>query len=150
MGTQRIQEIKRTLAEGRKKNLKKIKNLSNDKKIIEKVEEGLTVLFEGGTKLKQEKNKFLKQIPKNIPGRTGVYRRGWEKRIKEAKTIEELKQLRALLNNKLKLKNEINKSKLDVLQKAGHGSVVLKINNNVNKRRRNYESERIKKVLNRL
>uniref|UniRef100_A0A6C0JUE4 Uncharacterized protein n=1 Tax=viral metagenome TaxID=1070528 RepID=A0A6C0JUE4_9ZZZZ len=147
MGTQRIEEIKRSLAEGRKKNMKKI---SNDKKIIEKVEEGLTVLFEGGTKFNQEKNKFLKQIPKNIPGGTGVYRRGWEKRIKEAKTIEELKQLRELLNKKLKLKNETNKSKLNILQKAFHGRAVLNINNNVNRRREIFESQKLKKVLNRL
>ena len=86
--------------------------------------------------------KQLKQdILKSVPGFVGQYRRGWERAIDQAKGEQALKALSKDLSKKIKLREEIEQSKIGTLKKRGHITRVMDVKNDVDMRRRMFEQQ---------
>ena len=91
---------------------------------------------EAANKALQPTREALKsRIVRNIPGKTGQWRRGWEKEVGLATNMKRLKELDRLLTEKKQLEGEITKTNLSMKDKQGHLALVLRYVNDIKKRR---------------
>src|SRR6056300_263456 len=85
--------------------------------------------------------KMKQDILKSVPGFVGQYRRGWERAVDQAKGEQALKALSDELSKKLKLRQEIEQSKIGTLRKRGHLTRLMDVKNDVDMRRRIFEQQ---------
>ena len=91
---------------------------------------------EAANKALQPTREALKsRIVRNIPGKTGQWRRGWEKEVGLATNMKRLKELDRLLTEKKQLEGEITKANLSMKDRQGHLALVLRYVNDIKKRR---------------
>ena len=91
---------------------------------------------EAANKALQPTREALKsRIVRNIPGKTGQWRRGWEKEVGLATNMKRLKELDRLLTEKKQLEGEITKTNLSMKDRQGHLALVLRYVNDIKKRR---------------
>ena len=90
---------------------------------------------EKAKKFENERKPLFNKIIKEIPGKTGVFRREWESLVRKATTKEELNAINAQLSEKIKLRNEIRASNISNKEKSGHEAWIMKRGNDVSKRR---------------
>jgi hypothetical protein len=90
---------------------------------------------EKAKKFENERKPLFNKIIKEIPGKTGVFRREWESLVRKATTKEELNAINAQLSEKIKLRNEIRASNISNKEKCGHEAWIMKRGNDVSKRR---------------
>ena len=91
---------------------------------------------EAANKALQPTREALKsRIVRNIPGKTGQWRRGWEKEVGLATNMKRLKELDRLLTEKKQLEGEIMKANLSMKDRQGHLALVLRYVNDIKKRR---------------
>jgi len=90
--------------------------------------------------LAPQRNKLFKKAKAEV-GRFGGRIGQWDPVIKGVKTASELTNLEKKLNDKVKLRNEIQSSKLGPLKKRGHREKVMELKNNVGQRRKIFEQQ---------
>jgi hypothetical protein len=90
--------------------------------------------------LAPQRNKLFKKVKAEV-GRFGGRIGQWDPVIKGAKTATELTNLEKKLNDKVKLRNEIQSSKLGPLRKRGHREKVMELKNDVGQRRKIFEQQ---------
>src|SRR6056300_1179179 len=90
---------------------------------------------EKAKKFENERKPLFNKIIKEIPGKTGVFRREWESLVRKATTKEEHNAINAQLSEKIQLRNEIRASNISNKEKSGHESWIMKRGNDVSKRR---------------
>ena len=139
----KLQSMKELERENRKKFMNRLNKTNattasmNATKILENAE----VLRkqrakEAANKALQPTREALKsRIVRNIPGKTGQWRRGWEKEVGLATNMKRLKELDRLLTEKKQLEGEITKANLSMKDKQGHLTLVLRYVNDIKKRR---------------
>ena len=139
----KLQSMKELERENRKKFMNRMNKTNataasiNATKILENAE----VLRkqrakEAANKALQPTREALKsRITRNIPGKTGQWRRGWEKEVGLATNMKRLKELDRLLTEKKQLEGEIMKANLSMKDKQGHLTLVLRYVNDIKKRR---------------
>ena len=139
----KLQSMKELERENRKKFMNRMNKTNataasiNATKILENAE----VLRkqrakEAANKALQPTREALKsRIARNIPGKTGQWRRGWEKEVGLATNMKRLKELDRLLTEKKQLEGEIMKANLSMKDKQGHLTLVLRYVNDIKKRR---------------
>jgi hypothetical protein len=81
------------------------------------------------------KQPLLNRVLAEIPGTFGLFRREWESAIKKADKPEELQRLGRLLNQKVKLRGEIEKAPIADDKRRGQLRFVMKMSNDVEKRK---------------
>jgi hypothetical protein len=81
------------------------------------------------------KQPLLDKVVREIPGALGQWRRGWEDAIRKATTPEELQRLDRLLDQKAKLRTEIEKAPIAEDKRRGQLRFVMQLRNDVDKRR---------------
>ena len=81
------------------------------------------------------KQPLLNKVLAEIPGTFGIFRREWESAIKKADKPEELQRLGRLLNQKVKLRGEIEKAPIADDKRRGQLRFVMKMSNDVEKRK---------------
>jgi hypothetical protein len=81
------------------------------------------------------KQPLLNRVLREIPGTFGVFRREWESAIKKADKPEELQRLDRLLDQKVKLRQEIEKASIADDKRRGQLRFVMKLSNDVEKRK---------------
>tara|TARA_Y100000389_G_scaffold117880_1_gene115032 strand:- start:599 stop:7000 length:6402 start_codon:yes stop_codon:yes gene_type:complete len=81
------------------------------------------------------KQPLLNKVLAEIPGTFGLFRREWESAIKKADKPEELQRLGRLLNQKVKLRGEIEKAPIADDKRRGQLRYVMKMSNDVEKRK---------------
>ena len=114
---------------------KNLENLTAIKKKKLENEEAARLEAERKAQFEETKKPLFNKIVKEIPGKTGVFRRGWEGLVRKAATKEELNSINAQLNERIKLRNEIRASDISNKEKAAHEAWIMKYGNNVGKRR---------------
>jgi len=82
-----------------------------------------------------KKQPLLNKVVKEIPGTFGQWRRGWEDAIRKADTPQELQRLDRLLDEKVKLRKEIEKAPIAEDKRRGQLRFVMQLRNDVSKRR---------------
>ena len=80
------------------------------------------------------KQPLLNRVLSEIPGTFGIFRREWESAIKKADKPEELQRLGRLLDQKVKLRGEIEKAPIADDKRRGQLRFVMKLSNDVEKR----------------
>ena len=83
----------------------------------------------------KKKTALVQKIQKSIPGAFGQFRRAWESDVRQAKTTAELAPIEKLLDEKVKLRDEIQKAKITEPQRKGHLRWVMQKRNDASKRR---------------
>jgi hypothetical protein len=81
------------------------------------------------------KQPLLNKVLSEIPGTFGLFRREWESAIKKADKPEELQRLGRLLDQKVKLRGEIEKAPISDDKRRGQLRFVMKMSNDVEKRK---------------
>jgi hypothetical protein len=81
------------------------------------------------------KQPLLNKVLSEIPGTFGLFRREWESAIKKADKPEELQRLGRLLDQKVKLRGEIEKAPIADDKRRGQLRFVMKMSNDVEKRK---------------
>jgi len=92
-------------------------------------------IFNEARKKASDKQPLLDKIIREIPGRFGQWRRGWEDTVRKADTPQELRRLDSLLDEKSKLRAEIEKAPIAEDKRRGQLRFVMKMANDVGKRR---------------
>ena len=113
-----------------RENRKKLMNNLNKGKSANNVLRNAETLL-----LEKAKKPLFEKIIREIPGKTGVFRRDWETMVKQAKTKEDLTAINTQLDEKIKLREEIRTSNISNKEKAGHEAWIMKRGNDVPKRR---------------
>ena len=90
---------------------------------------------EAGREKAMAKQPLLNKVLREIPGTFGVFRREWEAAIKKADKPEELQRLDRLLDQKIKLKGEIEKAPIADDKRRGQLRFVMKFSNDIEKRK---------------
>jgi hypothetical protein len=90
---------------------------------------------ERNAELGREKTRLVQRVNKNIPGLLGQYRRTWQSNIRQAKNKNALTTIEKLLNEKVKLRSEIQRAKISNADRRGHLRWVMQKRNDVQKRR---------------
>jgi hypothetical protein len=97
-----------------------------------------TTIWADARKIVEEsmkKQPLLDKIVREIPGTFGQWRRGWEDAVRKATTPQELQRLDRLLDEKSKLRKEIEKAPIAEDKRRGQLRFVMKMANDVGKRR---------------
>jgi hypothetical protein len=97
-----------------------------------------TTIWADARKIVEEEMKkqpLLDKIVREIPGTFGQWRRGWEDVVRKATTPQELQRLDRLLDEKVKLRTEIEKAPIAEDKRRGQLRFVMKMANDVGKRR---------------
>src|SRR6056300_440138 len=97
-----------------------------------------TTIWADARKIVEEEMKkqpLLDKIVREIPGTFGQWRRGWEDAVRKATTPQELQRLDRLLDEKVKLRTEIEKAPIAEDKRRGQLRFVMKMANDVGKRR---------------
>src|SRR6056300_667629 len=97
-----------------------------------------TIFNDARKKVEGEKARIqplLDKIVREIPGTFGQWRRGWEDAVRKATTPQELQRLDRLLDEKSKLRKEIEKAPIAEDKRRGQLRFVMKMANDVGKRR---------------
>ena len=81
------------------------------------------------------KQPLLNRVLSEIPGTFGMFRREWETAIKKADKPEELQRLDRLLDQKIKLRGEIEKAPIAEDKRRGQLRFVMKLSNDIEKRK---------------
>jgi len=92
-------------------------------------------IFNEARKKASDKQPMLDKITREIPGTFGQWRRGWEDAVRKADTPQELQRLDRLLDEKSKLRKEIEKAPIAEDKRRGQLRFVMKMANDVGKRR---------------
>jgi hypothetical protein len=92
-------------------------------------------IFNEARKKASDKQPMLDKIIREIPGTFGQWRRGWEDAVRKADTPQELQRLDRLLDEKSKLRKEIEKAPIAEDKRRGQLRFVMKMANDVGKRR---------------
>ena len=92
-------------------------------------------IFNDARKKVTDKKPMLDKIIREIPGTFGQWRRGWEDAVRKADTPQELQRLDRLLDEKSKLRKEIEKAPIAEDKRRGQLRFVMKMANDVGKRR---------------
>jgi hypothetical protein len=90
---------------------------------------------EENKKMAMAKQPLLNKVLREIPGTFGVFRREWEGVIKKADKLEELQRLDRLLDQKIKLRDEIEKAPIADDKRRGQLRFVMKFSNDIEKRK---------------
>jgi len=92
-------------------------------------------VFDDARKKVEAKQPLLNKVLSEIPGTFGLFRREWESAIKKADKPEELQRLGRLLDQKVKLRGEIEKAPIADDKRRGQLRFVMKMTNDVEKRK---------------
>ena len=92
-------------------------------------------IFDNARKKVMDKQPLLTRVDTEIPGTFGLYRREWKGAIQKADKPEELQRLGSLLNQKVQLRQEIEKAPIADDKRRGQLRFVMKMSNDVEKRR---------------
>jgi hypothetical protein len=90
---------------------------------------------ERNAELGREKTRLVQRVNKNIPGVFGQYRRTWQANIRQVKNKNALTAIEKLLNEKVRLRSEIQSAKISNKDRSGHLRWVMQKRNDVQKRR---------------
>ena len=90
---------------------------------------------ERNAELGREKTRLVQRVNKNIPGVFGSYRRTWQSNIRQATNKNALTAIEKLLDEKVKLRSEIQSAKISNKDRSGHLRWVMQKKNDVQKRR---------------
>jgi hypothetical protein len=85
--------------------------------------------------LGKQKTALVQKIQKSIPGAFGQFRRVWEGDVRRAANAKQVENIERLLNEKVKLRGEIEGAKITDQQRKGHLRWVMQKRNDVAKRR---------------
>ena len=113
-----------------RENRKKLMNNLNKGKSANNVLRNAETLL-----LEKAKKPLFEKIIREIPGKTGVFRRDWETMVKQAKTKEDLTAINTQLDEKIKLRENIRASNISNKEKTGHEAWIMKRGNDISKRR---------------
>ena len=116
-------QLKLEAAKRRNKGNDEFKNASNK------------TFNERNAELGREKTRLVQRVNKNIPGMFGQYRRTWQSNIRQAKNANALNVIEKLLNEKVKLRSEIQQAKISNKDRSGHLRWVMQKKNDAQKRR---------------
>jgi hypothetical protein len=100
-----------------------------------------TIFDDARKKVEEDREKAMAKQPlvnrvlREIPGTFGLFRREWESAIKKADKPEELQRLGRLLDQKVKLRQEIEKAPIADDKRRGQLRFVMKMSNDVEKRK---------------
>jgi len=92
-------------------------------------------IFNNARKKVINKQPLLSKVVREIPGTFGQWRRGWEDAIRKAETPQELERLDRLLDEKSRLRTEIEKAPIAEDKRKGQLRFVMQLRNDVGKRR---------------
>src|SRR5210317_2454916 len=97
-----------------------------------------TIFNDARKKVEGEKARIqplLDKVVREIPGTFGQWRRGWEDAVRKATTPQELQRLDRLLDEKSKLRKEIEKAPIAEDKRRGQLRFVMQLRNDLGKRR---------------
>jgi len=92
-------------------------------------------IFDNARKKVINKQPLLNKVVREIPGTFGQWRRGWEDAIRKAETPQEIERLDRLLDEKSKLRTEIEKAPIADDKRKGQLRFVMQMRNDIGKRR---------------
>ena len=92
-------------------------------------------IFNNARKKVINKQPLLNKVVREIPGTFGQWRRGWEDAIRKAETPQELERLDRLLDEKSRLRTEIEKAPIAEDKRKGQLRFVMQLRNDIGKRR---------------
>ena len=139
--------------EGKKTRDKGIKNVANElsklttierdnrKKLMNRLQtNGAEKVLANARQLNRErkiteKQPLLNKVAREITGTLGVWRRGWEDAIRKATKPEELQSIDRLLDEKVKLRKEIEQAPISEDKRRGQIRFVMKMTNDIEKRK---------------
>jgi hypothetical protein len=139
--------------EGKKTRDKGIKNVANElsklttierdnrKKLMNRLQtNGAEKVLANARQLNRErkitkKQPLLNKVAREITGTLGVWRRGWEDAIRKATKPEELQSIDRLLDEKVKLRKDIEQAPISEDKRRGQIRFVMKMTNDIEKRK---------------
>ena len=92
-------------------------------------------IFDDARKKVMEKKPLLNKVTREITGTLGIWRRGWEDAIRKATKPEELQSIDRLLDEKIKLRKEIEQAPIAEDKRRGQIRFVMKMANDIVKRK---------------
>ena len=139
-GRQTFKEIKENIimkakrnAFGRKLNSKPVATENND------AEMKASATF-NDLNVAPKRNALMEKAKKEV-ARVGGRIGKWDPVIKGITTVNAATNLEKKLNDKIKLRDEIQRSVIGPIKKAGHRAKVMQLDNNVNQRRKIFEQQ---------
>jgi hypothetical protein len=109
--------------------------LKQQKKNVKKMASAKQFPVKTAEMLGKQKTALVQKIQKSIPGAFGQFRRVWEGDVRRAANAKQVQNIERLLNEKVKLRGEIEAAKITDQQRKGHLRWVMQKRNDVAKRR---------------
>jgi methanogenic corrinoid protein MtbC1 len=109
--------------------------LQQQKKNVKKMASAKQFPVKTAEMLGKQKTALVQKIQKSIPGAFGQFRRAWESEVRQAANTKQVENIERLLNEKVKLRGEIEAAKITDKQRKGHLRWVMQKRNDVAKRR---------------
>ena len=109
--------------------------LQQQKKNVKKMGSAKQFPVKTAEMLGKQKTALVQKIQKSIPGAFGQFRRVWEGDVRRAANAKQVENIERLLNEKVKLRGEIEGAKITDQQRKGHLRWVMQKRNDVAKRR---------------
>ena len=109
--------------------------LQQQKKNVKKMASAKQFPVKTAEMLGKQKTALVQKIQKSIPGAFGQFRRVWEGDVRKAADAKQVENIERLLNEKVKLRGEIEAAKITDQQRKGHLRWVMQKRNDVAKRR---------------
>ena len=109
--------------------------LKQQKKNVQKMGSAKQFPVKTAEMLGKQKTALVQKIQKSIPGAFGQFRRVWEGDVRRAANAKQVENIERLLNEKVKLRGEIEGAKITDQQRKGHLRWVMQKRNDVAKRR---------------
>ena len=109
--------------------------LQQQKKNVKKMASAKQFPVKTAEMLGKQKTALVQKIQKSIPGTFGQFRRAWESEVRQAANTKQVENIERLLNEKVKLRGEIEAAKITDKQRKGHLRWVMQKRNDVAKRR---------------
>jgi hypothetical protein len=109
--------------------------LQQQKKNVKKMASAKQFPVKTAEMLGKQKTALVQKIQKSIPGAFGQFRRVWEGDVRKAANAKQVENIERLLNEKVKLRGEIEAAKITDQQRKGHLRWVMQKRNDVAKRR---------------
>jgi hypothetical protein len=109
--------------------------LKQQKKNVKKMASAKQFPVKTAEMLGKQKTALVQKIQKSIPGAFGQFRRVWEGDVRRAANAKQVENIERLLNEKVKLRGEIEAAKITDQQRKGHLRWVMQKRNDVAKRR---------------
>ena len=92
-------------------------------------------IFDDARKKVMDKQPLRNKVTREITGTLGIWRRGWEDAIRKATKPGELQSLDRLLDEKVKLRKEIEQAPISEDKRRGQIRFVMKMTNDIEKRK---------------